>query len=80
MQVEKISASCKHKIKVKCCEEATSSRCTGKCPKLLPCGHPCNEKCKDQCTLACQVMVNLEQPGQCGHIFKVPCYLRTSGK
>lgn len=80
IQVEKESSKCGHKIKVKCCEDATPSKCSGPCPKLLPCGHQCANKCRDQCTAECQAMVNLHQPGLCGHLFKVPCFLRESGK
>lgn len=78
-QVTKKS-SCGHDVALKCCEEATPSKCSGKCPKLLPCGHPCTNKCKEPCTTACQTMVTLSRPGLCGHNLKVPCYLRMTGE
>ena len=72
-------SSCGHKIKLSCCEEATPSKCSGKCPKKLSCGHPCVAKCKDSCTKNCEVIVKLNDVALCGHVLSVPCYLQASG-
>ncbi|XP_014223763.2 NFX1-type zinc finger-containing protein 1-like [Trichogramma pretiosum] len=75
-KVQKVS-SCGHTVKVQCFEEATPSKCTGKCPrKLEKCGHPCQKRCKDQCTLNCEFLVKLNHPGLCGHLMTVPCHVQ----
>lgn len=72
---------CGHEVQMKCCEDPESKNCTKKCVKTLPCGHPCAGMCKDQCTLVpCQIKVELDKPGLCGHTFSVPCHLKNSGK
>ncbi|XP_017480047.1 PREDICTED: NFX1-type zinc finger-containing protein 1-like isoform X1 [Rhagoletis zephyria] len=73
--VKKLSP-CNHIVKVKCSEEPSPSKCSGKCPKLLPCGHPCTNKCKEACTSDCKVLVKLGKPALCGHSLQVPCYLQ----
>ena len=75
LQVTKKS-SCGHEVRVKCCEDATPSKCSNKCPKILSCGHSCTNKCKDSCTSQCKAKVRLNEKGLCGHFFSVPCYLR----
>ncbi|XP_014216560.1 NFX1-type zinc finger-containing protein 1-like [Copidosoma floridanum] len=69
-------SSCGHLIQVSCCQEATSSKCNKNCKKTLPCGHECRRKCKESCTVNCKVMIQLSEPGMCGHILSVPCYLK----
>ncbi|XP_017477675.1 PREDICTED: NFX1-type zinc finger-containing protein 1-like isoform X2 [Rhagoletis zephyria] len=75
LKVEKMSP-CNHMVEVKCSEEPTPSKCSGKCRKLLPCGHPCTNKCKEACTSNCKVLVKLGKPALCGHSLQVPCYLQ----
>ncbi|XP_014212352.1 NFX1-type zinc finger-containing protein 1-like [Copidosoma floridanum] len=77
-EIVKKKSSCGHTIGVKCCEEATPSKCSEKCPKTLTCGHPCTKKCMETCTVNCKVMVQMSEPGMCGHIFSVPCHLKNS--
>ncbi|XP_048505861.1 NFX1-type zinc finger-containing protein 1-like isoform X3 [Athalia rosae] len=74
VEVSKMSP-CGHTIKVKCHEQASISKCNGKCLRKLDCGHPCQAKCKDPCTKKCKTMVELTEPGLCGHTIFVPCYL-----
>ncbi|XP_001601379.1 NFX1-type zinc finger-containing protein 1 isoform X2 [Nasonia vitripennis] len=71
-------SSCGHDVEVKCCEEASPSKCSKKCTKLLNCGHPCSNRCKDACTTDCQAKVKLRNPGLCGHVLEVPCYLQST--
>ncbi|XP_046738512.1 NFX1-type zinc finger-containing protein 1-like [Diprion similis] len=68
---------CGHTVEVKCSEIPTRSKCSAKCQRILICGHPCAAKCKEPCTLNCKVMTRRTEPGLCGHIFSVPCYLRS---
>lgn len=73
-KVKKTVSECHHVVLIECGQPATSDKCTGRCPKILPCGHPCTKTCKDKCTDKCMV---LSKSTLCpkGHVIKLPCHL-----
>ncbi|KAL7286568.1 hypothetical protein TKK_0019195 [Trichogramma kaykai] len=71
------TSPCGHSLKVKCFEEATSTKCNRMCNKKLDtCEHPCQNRCRDPCTSKCQFLQKLEIPGLCGHPMIIPCHLQ----
>ncbi|KAF5286003.1 hypothetical protein FQR65_LT13000 [Abscondita terminalis] len=76
VMVKKEVSKCKHIIEIECSRPPTTALCAKKCPLLLPCGHKCQNFCKEDCTIFCKVLVDHDIVADCGHVFKITCYMK----
>ncbi|CAG9814752.1 unnamed protein product [Phaedon cochleariae] len=75
VKVEKVIASCGHKVTVRCCQVPSRQDCREKCQRMLACGHACVDLCKMACTEKCEEMVACQRNSPCGHVIeRIKCF------
>ncbi|KAM3965335.1 NFX1-type zinc finger-containing protein 1-like [Aphomia sociella] len=74
VKVTKVIPECGHNITMQCQQTPTSSDCTNKCERILPCGHVCTGRCNEPCDpMKCTALTSHDYETICGHKTKLPC-------